>query len=102
MIEEVVNSILDAEDVAEKRIDAAKHTASDIVSAAEAQADSIKKQSAAENKQALADGIKRIEQQSTETFDATLKQLKEETDAEMAKYEKNVSKVVKIILEHLK
>lgn len=101
MIEEVVNSILEAEDVAEKRIESAKITADDIVSAAEKQADNLKKQTSAQNKEAFSEGVRRIERESAQNADSLLQDLNAQTDAEMAKYEKNVDKAVKIILEHL-
>ena len=102
MIEEVVNSILEAEDVAQKRIEAAKQTANDIVSAAETEADNFKKQTSARNKDTFVEGMRRVEQQATENADSTRKEMNAQADAEMAKYEKNVDKAVKIILEHLK
>ena len=101
MIEEVVNSILEAEDVAQKRIDAAKLTADDIVSAAEQEADNFKKQTSASNKENFAAGVRDIEQQSTQNADRMLKELNAQADKEMEKYEKNVDKAVKIIFEQL-
>lgn len=101
MIEEVVSSILEAEDVAQKRIDAAKLEANNIVSSAEAETDKYKKQTAARNKQAFVEGMQNVEQYAKQTADAMLEELNAEADKEMAKYEKNVGNAVKIILEHL-
>ena len=102
MIEEVVSSILQAEDVAQQKIEAAKQTANDIVSSAEREADNFKKQTSAENKKAYTDGLARVEQQATQNADGSLAELNAQTDKEMAQYEKNIDKAVKIILEHLK
>ncbi len=46
MIEEVVNSILEAEDAARQRVAEAEREASEIVSAAEIEAESLKKNTA--------------------------------------------------------
>ena len=102
MIEEVVSSILQAEDVAAQKIEAAKQTASDIVSSAEAEADKFKKQTSARNKEVFVEGMQHIEHQTVAIFHGTLAELNAQADKEMTNYEKNVDKAVKIILEHLK
>lgn len=101
MIEEVVNSILEAEDVAQRKIDDAKSQAGNIVGHAEAEADKFKKQASAANKQLLSDGMRRIEQQTSESAGGLLAEMNCQADKEMAQYEKNVDNAVKIILEHL-
>ncbi len=102
MIEEVVNSILEAEDVAAKKIADAKQKASEIVARAETEADDFKKQSAAQNKAYFAETSKKIETEATDIAKKELAALNSATDKEMATYGKNVDKAVKIILESLK
>lgn len=101
MIEEVVNSILEAEDVAAKKIAQAKQEANDIVSFAEAEADKLKKQKSAENKAVFAEKSKEIHLQASRNANDELTRLNAIADEETAKYEKNVDKAMKIVLEHL-
>lgn len=99
MIEEVVNSILEAEDAAEKKIAEAKAQANDIVSSAEINADAFKKQQSAANKQNYAEKSRRIDEQSAVKAQQYLAEKNAQTDKEIAAYEKNVDAAVKIILE---
>lgn len=98
MIEEVVNSILEAEDVAQQRIAQAKREAADLVARAETEADNFKKQSSAQNKEAFAQQSKQLEKQAEENAAQELARLNAETDKEISAYDKNVDSAVKIIL----
>lgn len=99
MIEEVVNSILEAEDAAEKKIADAKAQANDIVASAEINADAFKKQQSAANKQNFAEKSRKIDEQSALKAQQYLAEKNAQTDKEIAAYEKNVNAAVKIILE---
>lgn len=99
MIEEVVNSILEAEDAAEKKIAQAKAEASEIVSAAEIKADAFKKSQSAEKKQKFAQNCKQIDEQSALKARQYLAEKNAQTDKQIAACEKNVDAAVKIILE---
>ena len=99
MIEEVVNSILEAEDAAEKLVAEAKAQAADIVAAAEINADAMKKQQTAQNKQRYAEQSKQIDQDSAKKAQQYLAEKNAQTDKQMAACEKNVDQAVKIILE---
>lgn len=99
MIEEVVNSILDAEDVAKRRIAEAEAKAGDIIAAAEAEASSYKKAQAAENKTAFADKMRAADSLAEQQASKRLAELNEETDRQVSAYSKNVDKAVKIIIE---
>ena len=101
MIEEVVNSILEAEDAADKKIAQARKQASDIVAEAESKAEQQKKQQAAANKVHFAQKSREIEAEADAEAKKTLQQLNEQTDKEMESYRKNVDEAVKIILESL-
>ena len=101
MIEEVVNSILEAEDEAKRRIENAEREAGEIVSNAEAQADRLKKVAAADNKAHLS---KKLDEADTEALAEARKLLEEltaKTDEEMTELEKRVANTAKIILELL-
>ena len=98
MIEEVVNSILEAEDVAQQKIAQAKREAADLVARAEIEADNFKKQSSAQNKEAFAQQSKQLEKQAEENAAQELARLNAETDKEISAYDKNVDSAVKIIL----
>lgn len=99
MIEETVNSILEAEDAAEKKIAEAKVQANDIVSSAENKADAFKKQQSAANKQTYAEKSRKIDEQSAVKAQQYLAEQNAQTDKEIAAYEKNIDVAVKIILE---
>lgn len=99
MIEEVVNSILEAEDVAKKRIAEAERKAGEIVASAELEAELRKKQAVAANKKAYAQAIKQADEQADAQAAARLAELNSASDKEIAAYAKNVDKAVKIIME---
>ncbi len=101
MIEEVVNSILQAEDAAKEKIADAEKRASQIVSFADLQAEEKQREASLETKahykKVIADAEKIAEEQSAEL----LARLNEESDKEAENYRKNTQKAVKIILESL-
>ncbi len=101
MIEEVVNSILQAEDAAKEKIADAEKRASQIVSFADLQAEEKQREASLEikahYKKVIADAEKIAEEQSAEL----LARLNEESDKEAENYRKNTQKAVKIILESL-
>ena len=99
MIEQVVNSILEAEDLAEQRILEAKAQASKIVEQAETNAEAFKKQQGAENKQTYATKIQQIDLSSQQKAQQRLAETNAETDRQIALCEKNIDAAVKIILE---
>lgn len=101
MIEEVVNSILQAEDVAKQRIAEAEQKASEIVSSAENQADQLKKQASADNKAYLADKLQQADELAEKQARKRLAELNAQTDSEIAQLEKRIDGAVKIILESL-
>jgi len=102
MIEEVVNSILEAEDVAKKRISEAEQKAAEIVSAAEIEAEQNKKQAVAENKTAFLERMKEADKKAEQQAAKRLAELNSQSDAEIAAFAKNTEKAVKIILEQVK
>ena len=102
MIEEVVNSILEAEDVAKKRIAEAEQRAAEIVSAAEIESEQNKKQASLQNKAVFAPQMKESEAAAERKAAARLAELNAETDKEIAAYAKNTDKAVKLILEQIK
>lgn len=101
MIEEVVNSILQAEDAAKEKIADAEKRASQIVALADIQAEEKQSEASLETKahykKVIADAEKIAEEQS----DELLARLNEESDKEAENYRKNTQKAVKIILESL-
>ena len=99
MIEEVVSSILEAEDAAEKKIAEAKVQASEILSAAEINADAFKKQQSVNNKQKYAETVKQIDEQSALKAQKYLAEQNAQTDKQISACEKNIDQAVKIILE---
>lgn len=101
MIEEVVNSILDAEDVAKQRISDAEKKAAEIVAAAEVNAEKTKKQAAERNKTLFAEQMRQAEAAADTEAGKTLASVNSKTDEQIAAYEKNIDKAVKIILESL-
>ena len=101
MIEEVVNSILEAEDEAKRRVENAEREAGEIVSAAEIQADKLKKAAAADNKKYLSDKLAAADAQAMKEARKLLEELTAKTDAEMSDLEKRVANTAKIILELL-
>lgn len=101
MIEEVVNSILEAEDEAKKRVENAEREAGEIVSNAEIEADKRKKQAAANNKLYLNEKMAAADEEAFREAKALLTELTQKTDEEMTDLEKRVANTAKIILELL-
>ena len=99
MIEEVVNSILEAEDEAKKRVENAERQASEIINNAEAQADKLKKQAAASNKEYLNQKLSAADDEALKEARKTLEELSSKTDEEMSDLEKRIANTAKIILE---
>lgn len=101
MIEEVVNSILEAEDVAKRRVAEAEQKAAEIVAAAERKADEIKKQAAVDNKVCLAEQLAKADVDAEKAARETFEDLKVKADSEVASRKSRVDDAVKIILEQL-
>lgn len=101
MIEEVVNSIIEAEDAAAQKIADAKNRANDIIADAEIRTAEFRKQKSAENKAIFAGKSKEIQLNAEKKSAEELSELNVLADKEVADYEKNVDAAVKIILEHL-
>ncbi len=99
MIEEVVNSILQAEDVAKDRIEEAETKAGEIVALAETEVAAFKKEQAAENKKLFAEAMKRADELAESKAEKRLAELNAESDKQASQYEKNIGKAVKIIIE---
>lgn len=99
MIEEVVNSILEAEDEAKKRVENAERQASEIINNAEAQADKLKKQAAASNKEYLNSKLAAADNEALQEARKTLEELSAKTDEEMSDLEKRIANTAKLILE---
>lgn len=99
MIEEVINSILDAEDVAKRRVDEAEIKASEIVAQAETEVALYKKQQASANKSTFTEAIKQADKLAENKAAERLAELNAQTDKQMEQYVKNIDKAVKIIIE---
>ena len=101
MIEEVVTSILEAEDEAKRRVENAEREAGEIVSNAEITADKLKKAAAADNKKYLNAKLAAADDEAMQKARKILEELTAKTDAEMSDLEKRVANTAKIILELL-
>ena len=101
MIEEVVNSILEAEDVAKKRVEEAEAKAAEIVANAEVEADAMRKQASLDNKKFQSKSLTDADEQAESSAKDKLGELNAKTDSEMAVLEKRIAKTVKVILESL-
>ena len=101
MIEEVVNSILEAEDEAKRRVENAEREAAEIVSNAEIEADKLRKAAAASNKAYLHDKLAAADEQADRNAEQVLAKFKKQTDQEVSELEKRVESTAKIILELL-
>ena len=101
MIEEVVNSILEAEDEAKKRVENAEREAGEIVSNAEIEAEKRKKAAAQNNKSYLNEKLALADDKAYQEARKVLEELTAKTDEEMSDVEKRVANTAKIILELL-
>ena len=101
MIEEVVNSILEAEDEAKRRVENAEREAGEILSNAELEAERRKKAAVESNKAYLSKKLAAADDEAAKQARELLAELNSKTDAEMSELEKRVSGTAKIILELL-
>ena len=101
MIEEVVNSILEAEDVAQARVEAAESKAAEIVAAAEVQAEQLKRQAAAANKEYFVKSLSQADAAAEREAQALIAKLNGQTDEAVKQLDKRVKGAVKIIVESL-
>lgn len=102
MIEEVVNSILEAEDVAKRRVADAETTAAEIVNNGEIAVEAMRKTAAEQNKTYFAESMAAADVRAAQAASEYLGKVNTQTDAELARYVVNVDKAVKIILEQCK
>lgn len=102
MIEEVVNSILEAEDVAKRRVADAETTAAEIVNNGEIAVEAMRKTAAEQNKTYFAESMAAADVRAAQAASEYLGKVNAQTDAELARYVVNVDKAVKIILEQCK
>lgn len=100
MIEEVVGSILEAEDVAAQRIAQARAQAAEIVAQAQAQADALRKQRGTENRQSYERQCNQGKKLAQQTSEEELQRLTQAADQEVESYAKNTQKAIGIILEN--
>ena len=101
MIEEVVNSILEAEDVAKARVEAAESKAAEIVAAAEVQAEQLRRQAAAANKEYFVKSLSQADVAAEREAQALIAKLNGQTDEAVKQLDKRVKGAVKIIVESL-
>ena len=102
MIEEVVNSILEAEDVAKRRVADAETTAAEICNNGEIAVEAMRKTAAEQNKKYFAESMAAADVRAAQAASEYLGKVNAQTDAELARYVVNVDKAVKIILEQCK
>ena len=102
MIEEVVNSILEAEDVAKRRVADAETTAAEIVNNGEISVEAMRKTAAEQNKTYFAESMAAADVRAAQAASEYLGKVNAQTDAELTRYVVNVDKAVKIILEQCK
>ena len=101
MIEEVVNSILEAEDLAKRRVEAAEIKAGEIVAQAELQAEALRRNAAQSNKEHQAKVLSQADAEAERQARELLARLNAATDDEMSQLEKRIANTVKVILESL-
>ena len=101
MIEEVVNSILEAEDVAKRRVADAEAKAAEIVAQAEVQAENLRKKAATNNKEYQAQTLSDADAEAERKAQDLLARLNAKTDSELTALEKRIASAVKVILESL-
>ncbi len=101
MVEEVVNSILAAEDEAKRRVEAAQAKAAETVACAEAEADRIRRDAQSENKKYQQERLARAEEQIALEAQRLLAERNARTEDEISELRQNVDGAVKFILESL-
>jgi len=101
MIEQTVNSILEAEDEAKRRIAEAESKAAEVLNNGELAVEALRKQAAADNKAFVAEAQAAADKLAAEKADEYLAKQNAAADAENKTYAVNVDKAVKTILESL-
>ncbi|MCM1043573.1 MAG: hypothetical protein NC350_05140 [Corallococcus sp.] len=101
MIEEVVNSILDAEDEAKRKIALSEQMAEKAVEAAEKLAESKLAKAAEQNKARWTEALADAELQSSQRAASELAALNAQTDDEIKLYGANLSSAVDAVMEKL-
>lgn len=102
MIEEVVSSIIEAEDAARQMIEQAEHQAAQIVAEAEYKAEMKAKQAAEANKNFFSKEMQFADGETTSKAQAYIAENKKTVDADLAKFNNNTQKAVQFILENIK
>lgn len=101
MIEQTVNSILEAEDEAKRRIAEAESKAAEVLNNGELAVEALRKQAAADNKAFVAEAQGAADKLAAEKAAEYLAKQNAAADAENKTYAVNVDKAVKTILESL-
>lgn len=101
MIEQTVNSILEAEDEAKRRIAEAESKAAEVLNNGELAVEDLRKQAAADNKAFVAEAQAAADKLAAEKAAEYLAKQNAAADAENKTYAVNVDKAVKTILESL-
>lgn len=101
MIEQTVNSILEAEDEAKRRIVEAESKAAEVLNNGELAVEALRKQAAADNKAFVAEAQAAADKLAAEKAAEYLAKQNAAADAENKTYAVNVDKAVKTILESL-
>lgn len=101
MIEQTVNSILEAEDEAKRRISEAESKAAELLNNGELAVEALRKQAAADNKAFVAEAQAAADKLAAEKAAEYLAKQNAAADAEKKTYAVNVDKAVKTILESL-
>lgn len=102
MIEQVVNSIIEAEDAAKKVVNEAESQATQIITASELKASKITKDAHQSNKDYFSDRMTNIDGETTSKVSTYIEKEQKVVDKEMLTYSDNVDKAVKYILENIK
>ncbi len=101
MIEQTVNSILEAEDEAKRRIAEAESKAAEVLNNGELAVEALRKQAASDNKAFVAEAQAAADKLAAEKAAEYLAKQNAAADAENKTYAVNVDKAVKTILESL-
>lgn len=101
MIEQTVNSILEAEDEAKRHIAEAESKAAEVLNNGELAVEALRKQAAADNKAFVAEAQAAADKLAAEKAAEYLAKQNAAADAENKTYAVNVDKAVKTILESL-
>ena len=101
MIEQTVNSILEAEDEAKRRIAEAESKAAEVLNIGDLAVEALRKQAAADNKAFVAEAQAAADKLAAEKAAEYLAKQNAAADAENKTYAVNVDKAVKTILESL-